>query len=93
MGVYVLLGLSILFNLIGGFVIWNLLKKSEVAEDIIIGFQEYLQRISAIIEVTDKKITEIDHRGIFENDDDIGTFFNQIKEIQDNINEFKIENL
>jgi len=38
----------------------------------------------------DKKIKEIDSKQIFQSDDEIGWFFNGIKEIQELINEYNI---
>jgi len=76
-----------------GFTTFNLLKKNERQEDILAGYMEYLSRISGIIELSDKKLKEIDHKGSFESDDEIGFFFQEIKQIQEALNAFKIKNL
>jgi hypothetical protein len=39
---------------------------------------------------SNKKIKEIDSKQIFQSDDEIGWFFNGIKEIQELINEYNI---
>ena len=76
-----------------GFTTFNLLKKNERQEDILAGYMEYLSRISGIIELSDKKLKEIDHKGSFESDDEIGFFFQSVKQLQESLNAFKIKNL
>ena len=76
-----------------GFTTFNLLKKNEHQEDILAGYMEYLSRISGIIELSDKKLKEIDHKGSFESDDEIGFFFQSVKQLQESLNAFKIKNL
>jgi hypothetical protein len=72
------------------YIIWNLLKKNERQEDIITTQNEYIQTISTIMSESNKKIKEIDSKQIFQSDDEIGWFFNGIKEIQGLINEYNI---
>jgi hypothetical protein len=73
-----------------GFTTFNLLRKNEKAEDILIGYLDYLDKISKVIEVADTRLKKIDHRGIFQSDDEIGFFFDQIKNLQEILNEFKL---
>ena len=84
--------LSILVVVLG-FTTFNLLKKNEAQEDILASYMTYLNKISDIIEVSDKKLKEIDARGSFEADDEVGWFFKNIKMIQDVLNQFNIKNL
>ena len=74
--------LSVLVVILG-FTTWNLLKKNERAEDIVVGYLEYLDQISRIIEVSDEKIKKLDQRGTFSSDDEVGYFFKSIKNIQE----------
>lgn len=76
-----------------GFTTINLLKKNETQEDILIGYLQYLDKLSQIIEFMDDKLKEIDHKGSFEADDEIGFFFEEVKNIQSILNEFKIREL
>jgi competence protein ComGF len=83
-----------------GFTTFNLLKKTEKQEDmmvsqneILVSYQSYLNKISGIIELSDKKLKEIDHKGSFESDDEIGFFFQSVKQLQEALNAFKIKNL
>ena len=76
-----------------GFTTFNLLKKNEKQEDILAGYMEYLSKISGLIEFSDKKLKEVDRKGSFESDDEVGFFFQEIKQIQETLNAFKIKNL
>ena len=93
----IILGLMVV---VLGFTTFNLLKKNEQQEDVIsnqetilAGYMEYLSKISGIIELSDKKLKEIDHKGSFESDDEIGFFFQSVKQLQEALNAFKIKNL
>jgi hypothetical protein len=73
-----------------GFTTFNLMKKQETSEDILSGYLEYLDRLSRVIEVSDKKLKEVDRNRIFEKDDDVGQIFQSILKIQEILNEFNI---
>lgn len=68
-----------------GYTTINLLRKTEKSEDMIISQATILDRISTQIKESSKKLEEIDTKGVFEGDDEIGWFFNEIKEIQNNL--------
>jgi len=86
----ILINVGILVTGTISYIIWNLLKKNEKQEDIISTQNNYIQTISTIMTESDKKIKEIDSKQIFQSDDEIGWFFNGIKEIQGLINEYNI---
>jgi hypothetical protein len=86
----IILGLMVV---VLGFTTFNLLKKNERQEDILAGYMEYLNKISGVIEFSDKKLKEVDRKGSFESDDEVGFFFQEIKQIQETLNAFKIKNL
>lgn len=69
----------------------NLLRKNERAEDIVVGYLEYLDKISRVIEISDDKLKKLDHRGTFSSDDEVGYFFKSIKSIQEVLNDFKLK--
>ena len=73
-----------------GFTTFNLLLKNEKAEDILVGYLDYLDKMSKVIEVADARLKKIDHRGTFQSDDEVGFFFDQIKNLQEILNEFKL---
>jgi hypothetical protein len=68
----------------------NLLRKNEKAEDIIFSQKQYIDSISKTIYYTDKKLKEIDEKGIFKSDDEVGFFFDMVKQIQDILNQYKL---
>ena len=74
-----------------GFTTFNLLKKNEKQEDIVVSYMQYLDKLSRIIEASDTKLKEVDKRGIFEKDDDVGIIFSSILEVQKILNEFNIK--
>jgi hypothetical protein len=76
-----------------GYTTFNLLKKNEKQEDILAGYMVYLNKISDIIEHSDKRLKEVDARESFKSDDEVGFFFESIKQIQDVLNQFNIKNL
>ena len=86
----IILGVIIL---IMGYIIRNLLLKNEKQEDILTGYMIYLNKISKIIEISDKKMKEIDAKGSFKSDDEVGFFFQQIYNIQTILNSFIIDNI
>ena len=76
-----------------GFTTFNLLRKNERQEDILTGYMEYLDQISKTIEFSDEKIKKIDSQGIFKSDDEIGFMYEQIKELQRILSNFRIDKL
>ena len=81
--------LSVLVVILG-FTTFNLLQKNEKAEDIIFSYKQYIDSIDDAIYYTDKKLKEIDEKGMFKSDDEIGFFFTKVKEIQSILNQYKI---
>ena len=78
--------LFILLTLVEGYVIFNLTRKVERLETWI---EDYAQRIND----TNNVLKEIDSKGTFEADDEIGVVFTAIKEAVDEINEITQEEL
>ena len=76
-----------------GFTTFNLLRKNEKQEDILSGYLNYLDEISKTIEFSDEKLKKIDSKGVFQSDDEIGFIFEQIKEIQRILSNFRIDKL
>lgn len=54
-------------------------------------YQKYILNLNTAIHLSDEKLKELDARGTFEADDEIGFFFNAVKTIQNILNEFKVE--
>lgn len=72
-----------------GYTTINLLIKNEKAEDIIVSQREFIENFQSSIEESDKKLQELDTRGSFSSDDEIGWFFNEIKKLQNVLSRFK----
>jgi hypothetical protein len=90
---YIIIGILVILLGVLGYATLNLLRKNETAEDLIIGYLGYLERLSQVIELTDEKIKKLDNKGSFKSDDEIGFFFNQVMELQKILNEFNIKTL
>jgi hypothetical protein len=84
--------LSILVVILG-YTTFNLLRKNEKQEDILSGYMAYLNKVSQAIEAADKKMQEVDVKGSFKSDDEVGFFFQQIQSIQTILNSFIIKNV
>ena len=76
-----------------GFTTFNLLRKNEKQEDILAGYITYLDELSRIIEISDEKLKKIDERQIFKSDDEIGFMYEQIKDLQKILSNFRIDKL
>tara|TARA_R110001592_G_scaffold238544_1_gene498290 strand:+ start:210 stop:461 length:252 start_codon:yes stop_codon:yes gene_type:complete len=79
--------LSILLTLtltVSFFLIRNVIKKNEKLED-------FITKQSEAINACGKRLKEIDDKGWFESDDQIGFFFKEIQKIQEALNEFTLK--
>jgi hypothetical protein len=63
------------------FIILNLLKKYE-------NLEEYVSSISLTVIYIKEKLKEVDNSGLFESDDEIGWFFEEIKKLGDQLARF-----
>ena len=66
------------------FVIRNLILKNEKLED-------FIAKQSEAINACDQRLKEIDDKGIFYADDQIGFFFKEVQKIQEALNEFTLK--
>ncbi len=72
-----------------GFTTWNLLSKTEKQEDIIIGYDNFINEYSKQLNIADKRLKEIDEKDLFKSDDEIGWFFKNLKGLQNDLSKFK----
>jgi hypothetical protein len=68
-------------TMVGIYSSWNLLKKQELTEDWLIALENRLSNI-----ITETK--DIDEKGMFEADDEVGTIFEQINNMIKTLNDF-----
>ena len=71
--------------IIGGYL---LIRKNNTLEKVVSDQQQYIDAISIVIEDSSNTIQQLDARGAFEADDEVGTFFRSLKEIQTVLNQF-----
>ena len=74
-----------------GYTTFNLLRKNEKTEDIIVSQSDFLNKLSSHLDESQKRLDEIDEKGAFKSDDEIGWFFNEIKVLQNDLSQFKID--
>ena len=85
----VTMGILSLLVVILGYTTFNLLRKNEKAEDIIVSQDIFIENISSQIEKASQRLSQIDIKGSFKSDDEIGWFFEEIKILQNNLSAFK----
>ena len=66
------------------FIIKNLIYKNETLED-------FITKQSEAMQACDQRLKEIDDKGIFYADDQIGWFFKEVQKIQEALNEFTLK--
>jgi peptidoglycan hydrolase CwlO-like protein len=66
------------------FIVRNLIIKNETLED-------FISKQSEAIEACDKRLKQLDDKGIFYADDQIGFFFKEVQKIQEALNEFTLK--
>jgi|TARA_B100000424_G_C22913846_1_gene486187 hypothetical protein len=77
----ILTGVFVVTTILGFYSSWNLMKKQEMTEDWMVALET---RLSNII----TEIKDIDDKGMFEADDEVGTIFTQINSMIKTLNDF-----
>ncbi len=68
----------------------NLLIKVEKYEDITADQAKYLQNISNLIADSQKHLKSLDERGVFQSDDEVGYFFEQMQNVQNELDRYML---
>jgi hypothetical protein len=84
--IYINIGL-IIFGVIG-YIIWNLLKKTEKLETQIAVQEKYILEFYDLVKQSEFKIKEIDNKQLFQSDDEVGFFFTNLKTIQEALSDY-----
>jgi hypothetical protein len=71
-----------------GIGIFFLIRRNNILEKAVTEQQQYIDAISIVIDDGDRRLRELDTMGAFEADDEVGTFFKNLREIQTNISQF-----
>jgi hypothetical protein len=95
--IYIISILSLLV-VVMGFTTFNLLRKVERYEDelnkrqdAIISYQEYINGLGSTVEFMNKRINEIDAKGTFKSDDEVGFFFDRLKMLNDMLRPYNVK--
>ena len=79
----IIIGILSALLIVAGFAIRNLTKKNEILED-------FIAKQSEAIDTCNTRLHNIDDKGSFIADDEVGWFFTELKKIQEALNEFRL---
>ena len=79
----IIIGILSALLIAAGIAIRNLIRKNEILEDFIAAQSEAIDKCN-------QRLTQIDDKGLFIADDEIGWFFREVKKIQEALNEFRL---
>jgi hypothetical protein len=86
----IIIGILGIIILVLAYIIYNLNRKVIKQEDILEYQVDYLRKVSYLISESKIYVEQLDESGAFRSDDEVGVFFNFMKEIQDTINDFRL---
>ena len=89
-GFYIIIGVLVALSGTLSYIIFNLLRKVEKYEDVVRDQVQYLQNISNAVGEGQKHLKNLDERGVFQSDDEVGYFFEQMKYVQDELNRYML---
>jgi len=72
------------------YIVYNLNTKVTKQEDIIEYQVGYLRNVAYLINESKIYVEQLDEKGTFRSDDEVGVFFNFMKEIQETINDYRL---
>ena len=87
---YIIISILVAFSGILSYIIINLLTKVEKYEDVVQDQTQYLQNIANAVGEGQKHLKNLDEKGVFESDDEVGYFFEQMKYVQDELNRYML---
>ena len=87
---YIIVTILVVLSGILSYIVFNLLRKVERYEDVTIDQTAYLQNISNLIGDSQKHLNDLDKRGVFKSDDEVGYFFTQLKKVQDELDRYML---
>lgn len=86
----VIIAILVVTLIVLAYIIRNLMLKVEAYEDVTQDQVRYLQNISNIIGESKQHLQNLDERGVFQSDDEVGEFFNQMKSVQEQLNNYML---
>ena len=84
----IILGILLILSV---YFVWNLLRKVEKLEDMLANLGSYVSDVTELIVKSQERIQEIDEKGTFASDDEVGFFFENLKEIQNILNSANLD--
>ena len=87
---YIISGILVGITIILSYIIVNLLKKVEKYEDITVEQADYMNNISNLVKDSQKHLKNLDERGVFQSDDEVGYFFDNLKKVQENFDKYQL---
>ena len=73
-----------------GYVIRNLMIQNEKLTRLVEERDIYINNLDVVIEDITKRLQEVDNKGTFARDDEVGFFFNSLKKMSETLNVYKI---
>jgi len=88
MDIIILINGILILALVIGYIIWNLMKKVEKLESMIDIQEKYIMDFYDLVKQSEIKIKEIDSNQLFQSDDEVGFFFQNLKTIQEALSDY-----
>jgi hypothetical protein len=88
MNTLILINVILIIVGVVGYIIWNLMKKVEKLESMIDVQEKYITDFYELVKQSEVKIKEIDSKQLFQSDDEVGFFFNNLKTIQEALSDY-----
>jgi len=87
---YIISGILVGIVIILSYIIYNLLRKVENYEDVTEEQAKYMLNISNILVESQKHLDNLDEKGVFKSDDEVGYFFENLKLIQKTLDNYQL---
>ena len=87
---YTISGIIVALLILLVYIIRNLLIRNEKYEDVVRDQVQYLQNISDAVGEGQKHLKKLDEKGVFQSDDEVGYFFEQMKTIQNELDRYML---
>lgn len=73
-----------------GYTCFNLFRKVEKLEAVVFSQNQFISSFGHALGYADEKLAAIDEKGAFQSDDEIGWFFESVKTLQRDLNDFNL---
>jgi uncharacterized membrane protein (DUF106 family) len=87
---YIIFGILVAFIILLVYIVRNVLIRNEKYEDVVRDQVQYLQNISDAVSEGQKHLKKLDEKGVFQSDDEVGYFLEQMKTIQNELDRYML---